>query len=1577
MKRVKNSMRRKVISSVLAAAIMFSAVPFGPITALAEDNTDTAISTTTAEISTTAETTSVPENTATEGTSVAEGTEATKTETGETTVTEETSDTSETTTVPTGFIDDENAIDAGSASAAMWQNGQTKGSGSLSMYNVKQVAPTITVKKVDDSGNLLPSDVYAEIKVTWKNNDTNIGGAGTFAEWYTDDENPKTLTLPMNCKYTFEETYTPNGYEGLSDTFTLNVDNEGNITLDANGNTGVTFENNELVIVNKRKQQVWVSKLDDKGSPVEGAELTVLDSGGNVYESWTTNGYKNPLELAEGTYTLKETSVPDGYKQAADIKITVAADGTVTCDPANALSGNIITMVDAIIKTEVKIKKVDENGNPLSGAYFYLYKGNKWVAEWLTDSTGLKTLELPVGSYTITEDETPYGYKEISQDIEFSINADGDIILAANSNAAEVKINANGEIEIVNTKSVFDVEIEKVGPDGQKLGGARLRVVPYPNPNSVGTEWTSSSTESKIIELSVGTYTLSEEDAPEGYAKADNINFLVSDDGKIVVYDTYGVGIAADKVVMKDEYAKIYVPVFKLDDNGDRVIGAKLEIKDSDGNVVDEWTTNDMGYMPQLVPGTYTLTEVDPPAGYKKADDITFIVKADGTVESVGSDTWDDVNKVLVMVDEKVTPFSVVIVKYDDYDFLVGDAKLVIEDSSGVQVDSWTTFAVAGHTATLAPGTYTLKETETPAGYKKAEDIKITVAADSNVTCDPLEAFKNGEVRMVDECIKTPVTFKKVDQNGDPVEEALLTLYKHDSYGGISSIEQWATDASGLKTFELPVNSIYELSEMAPAGYNGITRNIGFSIDINGNITLDANSNAAEVRINADGQIEIINELIINSVSVEISKQDIAGVEIAGAELKVTDANGNVVESWTSAACESKTIALQPGNYTLTETTAPQGYVVAESIEFTVTADGTVTCDSLDNDGKIVMVDEMVTTPVITVKKVDENGDLLSGTDLYVEDIDGGFVTIAEWITDDTNNPQTINLALNHKYQLWEYYPTEKYKMITTPVYINVDREGKITVNDNGLSEVTYDESNNEIVIVNEPIYVVISKQNIAGEEIAGAKLKIVDASGNVVEEWTSAAGESKQIKIAEGSYKLIEVSAPQGYEIAESIDFTVNGYGEVTSNNLVNGEIVMVDKYADTELVISKRSTSGKLLKGAVIEVTGRFTDDVVAEGGFSDIYMTPEVFRFKSGLTDTVLKNLPAGTYTIKELTAPEGYIKSDEIITAVVGADGSVTVDGKVREHIIIENAPVLMDVSITKTDDAGNALAGAVLKLVNNDTGEVTTWTTDANAKIFQLEKGSYTLVEARAPEGYVLAADIDFEVTDSNKSITMVDEKTSVSFTMTDIGGRELKGAKITLTSESGADMSGASVTGGQTELNVTASAITFVSGDEGTVIKGLPAGKYRFHEEAAPDGYVVATDIVFEIKADGTVTVNGRAVTEIKMVDRKASSTGGGSEQPKPDNKPGSDIPNMGIVGGSQGSGEYVEPIWGYTPPSEEDEDDDYVEDDISSAAGAETDEFVLDVESSSPAGYVVTLIVFAAAGFVFLRLRRKPRSRF
>ena len=258
--------------------------------------------------------------------------------------------------------------------------------------------------------------------------------------------------------------------------------------------------------------------------------------------------------------------------------------------------------------------------------------------------------------------------------------------------------------------------------------------------------------------------------------------------------------------------------------------------------------------------------------------------------------------------------------------------------------------------------------------------------------------------------------------------------------------------------------------------------------------------------------------------------------------MQLVDEDGNVFDEWTSDGTNHIISEIPAGGYTLHEVAAPDGYVIATDISFTIDEYGIVTVNDVtaeahteDGTPLMTMVDD--TTKVEISKQDATTGAELPGAKLQVIDADGNVVD--EWISTDEPHMIEAVLTAGASYTL---------KEITAPDGYLVAEDVEFTVNEDG--------SVTEVVMLDESTKVCISKQDATtGAELPGAKLQVIDENGNVIDEWVSSSEPHmiEAVLTAGGTYTLKEITAPDGYEIAEEVTFTVKDDGSIT-------EVVMKD---------------------------------------------------------------------------------------------------------------------------------------------------------------------------------------------------------------------------------------------------------------------------------------------------------------------------------------------------------------------------------------------------------------------------------
>ena len=635
-----------------------------------------------------------------------------------------------------------------------------------------------------------------------------------------------------------------------------------------------TFENDLIMgAIRGRKE----SSKDGKplGNAVFGlfsADETVFDTSHAYLTAVSdTNGYFTFSDIPYGTYIIAEIEAPSGY---------IYSDETYEKDIT--IDGQVVEFTAKNTPIEIDFSKEDIYGKELAGATLVLRDTNGNVVDsWVSDGTNHRVSELPVGDYVLHEEISPDGYV-LATDIKFSVDKFGVFT------SSDIKIETSTEIPVITmVDDTTKIEISKQSVTGSKeLAGAVLQIID--KDNNVIEEWTSD-TQPHFFEaiLKAGeTYRLHETIAPNGYVIAHDITFTVSMDGSI------------DSVTMKDDTTKVNFSKKDIT-NDEEVVGAKLEILDDKGNVVDSWTSEKTThYIEALLTAgkEYTLRETYAPDGYIVAHDVTFTVSIDGTIDYV--EMFDDTTKVNVSKKD-----------ITNGEELEG-AELEIRDADGNTVEKWVstneTHFIEGKLT--AGKTYTLTETYAPDGYVISDTIEFTVSTDGSIDY----------VEMFDDTTKVEITKKKIT-DGEELAGAELTITDEDG----TVIDKWtSTTESHYIEGKLVAGKTYTLHEVySPDGY--------------------AIANDVEFTVSEDGSIDVV-EMIDDTTKVRIFKKDDTEQFVVGATMQLLDKDGKIVDEWITDTAEhfieAKLIAGQ--EYTLHEVSAPDGYAIAEDIVFTVSTDG-------------------------------------------------------------------------------------------------------------------------------------------------------------------------------------------------------------------------------------------------------------------------------------------------------------------------------------------------------------------------------------------------------------------------------------------------------------------------------------------------------------------------------------------------------------------------------------------------------------------------------------------------------------
>lgn len=968
--------------------------------------------------------------------------------------------------------------------------------------------------------------------------------------------------LPLGT-ISVEETKAPKGYLLKGNTLNVTDTATGNISTvkDTNYVAQITKEYqgaklqfgndaNELVVTEKvKKQKIQIFKsgyrngMSEVVKGLQGAEFTFklkyeVDHVGwdnaTVYDVVTTNedGLATTKYLPFGEYLVRETVTPKDYYTNPDFTVSITKDHSEYENEEDQVKKVVLN--NRPVETQLKLVKQDEE-------------------------TG-KTVSLNSASFKIVADE--------------DILDGGNIVYKKGQYITQKVGGKKYDTFTTNSDNVVVVKTEYTNDDDEKgevflplqffAGKYHLEEVKVPT-GFIGLGKTQSFEMSGLLDYTkdedgdpIYTITVRDEQ-PKGEIR---LNKTVADlDTDVDLVDRSD--LSKIQFVLKAK-ENIYSPVdgslmFAKDDvitteNSGAVVNAGSEV----GNGVYALSKDghlDISNLPMGVgEAEYYLQEVKTLDGcvldttkydaiFKQSDYTTKTYIKSFDVENLTTDF--EFNKTDVTGDKEVE-----------------GAQLTVTDEEGNVVDQWTSTDKVHSIEGLVVGkTYTLSETVTAKDYVKATDIKFTVKNSSELET----------VTMKDK----QVSFTKTDVTGEKeVEGAEITVT--DKVTG-KVVDKWTSTKESHFINGLEEGRTYILSEtVSPEEYVKST-DIEFTVSK-----------------------EKVNEKVnMKDKQVKISKLTVGGQEVTGALMQILDEDGNIVDEWTSEGKVHYATGLVEGKkYTLHEDLAPTGLNLANDIEFEV---------SYEKENQQV---EMIDT-INEVSKVDEKGNLLKGAEMTVTSNKTKNI-IDKWISGqhifDVTDEMKSQLSKDGKAE--GSYMDDEDSMVTYSIsknkehddytlmfvkdgettYTNIDLQGnetrhmisgleageeyvlKETKTPNGYATFktetfTAEEGKDtSLSMTDEDTKIEISKQDITTKkELEGAKLKVTDKDGKVIDEWTSGKQPHMIKNLTAGeTYTLTEVIAPKNYKVAESIQFTVKDTG-VAQKVVMYDELLPVAKKVKT----------------------------------------------------------------------------------------------------------------------------------------------------------------------------------------------------------------------------------------------------------------------------------------------------------------------------------------------------------------------------------------------------------------------------
>lgn len=929
--------------------------------------------------------------------------------------------------------------------------------------------------------------------------------------------------------------------------------------------------------------RVKVIKTDDSDNPLSDVSFDLFRSWDGTKLSTLTTGEDGTAEsgdLIPGDYYLVETTGKPGYQiEAGQIPFTI--DGT----------GETIelTVVNPKIRIfgKVQVVKQDDAGTPIPGVRFGVYcDQDKLLEEITTGKDGTATSGvLNEGNYYLLELAGVDGYLMDSEPHPFSITENEVVI----------------PVTVTNPRITGAVKVLKTGTEGEPLTGVVFGVYCAADDTEL-CKLSTGEDGAAVSDLFYGDYYLKELSTVDGYELLDTpIPFSIMEQDAVI------------EIPVTNPLIMGGVSVYKIsaDKDGDGndipLSGAVFGLYNGAGQKLAELTTGEDGRAEYsgLPKGNYYLKELAAPEGFTATDALLpFSIETQGQRAEITA--------------TNVTGFGTIEIQKTGEDNipLSGVQFDVFRASSTEKVGELVTDETGAASMTLPLGRYYLVEAATVEGYKLLSgQISFVMTSDGETVALPIAnqrdtcKIEGGHIRL---------TKKDVD-TGAVLSGAAFGIYRASDNEKVGEI---TTGSDGTATSQLlPAMDYYLLELRAPAGYEMSKDKISVTV-------LDENTAEAtatnkrlpepEPEPNKTGTVKII----------KVDADD-KGKTLSGAVFAVYEtATGKKVGELLTGKDGAASLELPEGDFTLRETTAPEGYTLStESISVHLKAGET-------RELTVTNRKDVAEPGTLRVVKVDKDGgkklkDAVFG--IYDADSDKKL----DEITTDRKGVAEIELPVGD-YYLRELEAPDGYERSEKRINFSISA-GKTTEKTVKNSKEDSDEDTGTLIIIKE--------DKATGEELRNAVFGIYDSDGDKIDEVETGKDGTAELDLDTGSYYLRELEAPEGYQ-KDSKKITFKITADKTTKVTVKNEKVPEEEKAGTLRLVKSAAGTGARLSGASFAVYTMDGNKKVAD-----------LITSADGVAEL---DLPVGGYYLKEQRAPEGFKLETARILFTITADAKTVVE-----------------------------------------------------------------------------------------------------------------------------------------------------------------------------------------------------------------------------------------------------------------------------------------------------------------------------
>lgn len=1332
------------------------------------------------------------------------------------------------------------------------------------------------------------------------------------------------------------ETRTPSGYEPAQDVqFTLNGGQTADVTMQSAATTQPTEEPTEEPATEVPTEQpaetgsLQVDLYDPQGNLVGGACWELVQDGNVAKQACDTddgidrfpfNGKVGMYEIPAGTYTLHMSQAPDGYQPVADqdVEITTADDllnvtiepvGDATEEPTEQPATEEPTEEPTEVPTEqpateepteqpaepgdLVVTLQDGNGNPVGGACFQLVNDNGEVIAESCDTPDMDQnpnngrtgfYGVPAGTYDLRQEGSVDGFEPVSQDeVVINPNQQTDVTLTAQGGEqpteepTEQPATEEPTEEPGDTTGVL-VSLEGVDTGGEQVcvalnttGGIGMRNPPSGCNNDENDQDPSDDT-ILLTDVPAGTYAFEVTSGPDELTETDWPNVTVSE-GQItdVPLGQQGPETGGLEVSFIDDQNQ---PI-TVEGTCITVSGATSSICDNQAGDADPAVG--VIVINEIDPGSYDVTVDAVPNGYEPNDGLAGVAITSGLIaEQILTLVPQTGSIQIIATDTNGNPIGGAC-----WALMSGDTEIAAQcdddSNGGIANDGFATFTG------IAPGDYSLVETQPPANFQQVDPQPITIAAGDNdpvyVAHQPLTGGVQATILANGSAVEgTCLVLGEVaticdngegDQDSNPGVILVQDVPVGDYQASLTNVpDQYRTpDAQAVTVIagqQAPVTfDLQPANGSVRAAVNGTDGALGGTCLELVNLTTvcdnDANDTDPAIGvIQIDGVAPGTYDAVLSTYPEGYAAPDQQQADVSAAQ--VTDLTFNLellppetgnlrvlvqtgdaepVAGGCVQLAQNDTVVVGPvcdngsGDNDPADGVIQLNDVPAGSYTASLTAESTAGIPGYQSSDSpnVTVSGNQDNQGVITVVLADEPAtgslELITRNNATNERLGGACYTLSgpANLTACDNDANDLN-AQNGVIQLVDL-PAGDYTlaMSTTPPGFTTAAERTVTVDGGGNAsyEIRLD-------ALPQPSTLTVEKVDPNDEPLGNSCFALRQGQTTIMTRCdANDANPNDGIltfeNVPAGSYMLVETRAPSpAWNVASPVSVTMVAGTDQT--------VRVIDYPKPGRLVVTKvdANDASLVLEGACFELQGDRNYGPFCDGddGVNDGKIT--------------FPNVVPGTYTLVETSPPPGYQAS---------ADREVTIAAGSTRNVTVENRAVppaqTGTLVITKVDGDGNRLAGSCFRLFDGNRAvtlqvcDSADGNSDGQITFNNVPTGTWTLRETVTPSTdwqYAEQRDVTIrqnETTRVTVENTLKPGRLQVNKTNTD--GKALQGACFDLKEDTG----GARCTDAY-------GIVTF---------SGLEPGTYTLVETQAPYGYQKSADVTgIQVRPGQTRVVN-------------------------------------------------------------------------------------------------------------------------